>query len=247
MSTPTDDTRRLREDVSFAAEVIAAFLQMGVCPHGYDRDDLRTFQQRLEAVSVRSPEPQSMTPKPAHDCYEGADADGRCWCGGVAPNYPGVRSPELQQLCSVCYGNGVIKIHHGVSTCDHCGGSCYEPPSVRSPEPQHEHDEQRGDDDMPPGNWHAIEGPNGICACGPTEGCSVRLRRFIMMARVRSSEPCPRCAGLIPGKASTPHELATRLSALGNELNMLMSVRDMPDVDTTPIDEVIAHLSEPRK
>ncbi len=52
----TDDTRRLREDISFAAKVIAAFLQMGVCPHGYDRDDLRTFQQRLEAAAV-TPQP----------------------------------------------------------------------------------------------------------------------------------------------------------------------------------------------
>lgn len=33
--------------------------------------------------------------------------------------------------------------------------------------------------DMPPGNWHAIEGPNGMCACGPDEGCSERLRRHI--------------------------------------------------------------------
>jgi hypothetical protein len=37
-------------------------------------------------------------------------------------------------------------------------------------------------DDMPPGNWHAIEGPNGICACGPVEGCPERLQRFIRTA-----------------------------------------------------------------
>lgn len=37
----------------------------------------------------------------------------------------------------------------------------------------------RVDGDMPPGNWHAIEGPNGLCACGPVEGCPERLRRFI--------------------------------------------------------------------
>lgn len=31
------------------------------------------------------------------------------------------------QLCSVCEGNGVVKIPGGVSTCDHCDGKCYEP------------------------------------------------------------------------------------------------------------------------
>jgi DnaJ-class molecular chaperone len=30
-------------------------------------------------------------------------------------------SPDLA-LCSRCEGNGVVKIHHGVSVCDHCAG-----------------------------------------------------------------------------------------------------------------------------
>lgn len=30
-------------------------------------------------------------------------------------------------LCHQCGGNGVIKIHHGVSTCPRCSGRCYEP------------------------------------------------------------------------------------------------------------------------
>jgi hypothetical protein len=28
-------------------------------------------------------------------------------------------------------------------------------------------------------NWHAIEGPNGQCACGPVERCGDRLARYI--------------------------------------------------------------------
>jgi|SRR6185503_18832960 len=32
---------------------------------------------------------------------------------------------------------------------------------------------------LPPGNWHAIEGPNGMCACGPINGCPERLNAHI--------------------------------------------------------------------
>ncbi len=30
-------------------------------------------------------------------------------------------------LCHKCGGNGVIRIHHGVSICPRCSGRCYEP------------------------------------------------------------------------------------------------------------------------
>lgn len=33
-------------------------------------------------------------------------------------------------------------------------------------------------DMLPDGNWHAIEGPAGRCACGPDEACGQRLRRW---------------------------------------------------------------------
>ena len=34
---------------------------------------------------------------------------------------------DHSELCRVCGGNGVVKIFHGVSVCDHCHGRCYEP------------------------------------------------------------------------------------------------------------------------
>ncbi len=34
-------------------------------------------------------------------------------------------------LCTRCGGNGVIKIAHGVSSCPHCDGRCYEPEPAR--------------------------------------------------------------------------------------------------------------------
>jgi excinuclease UvrABC ATPase subunit len=30
-----------------------------------------------------------------------------------------------RELCDHCGGNGVVKIHHGVSVCPACHGSCY--------------------------------------------------------------------------------------------------------------------------
>lgn len=50
LDSPTPAPSALRADLSFAAEVIEAFLQMGVCPSGYDRDDLRAFANRLETL-----------------------------------------------------------------------------------------------------------------------------------------------------------------------------------------------------
>jgi hypothetical protein len=35
-----------------------------------------------------------------------------------------------RELCSRCSGNGVVKIHHGVSVCPHCHGECWEPPAA---------------------------------------------------------------------------------------------------------------------
>lgn len=40
-------------DLEFAADALAAFLQMGVCPHGYEREDLREFIPRLRALATR--------------------------------------------------------------------------------------------------------------------------------------------------------------------------------------------------
>lgn len=38
---------------------------------------------------------------------------------------------EEKELCSVCEGNGVVKIPGGVSVCSRCHGDCWEPdPSV---------------------------------------------------------------------------------------------------------------------
>lgn len=36
------------------------------------------------------------------------------------------------RLCSVCEGNGVVKIPGGTSSCDHCHGFCYEPQDDRN-------------------------------------------------------------------------------------------------------------------
>lgn len=35
-----------------------------------------------------------------------------------------------RKLCCVCDGNGVVKVHHGVSVCSHCHGECWEPPTA---------------------------------------------------------------------------------------------------------------------
>lgn len=36
-------------------------------------------------------------------------------------------------LCQQCGGNGVVKIHHGVSVCPRCKGHCYDPVGVPYP------------------------------------------------------------------------------------------------------------------
>lgn len=41
-------------DLSFAAEALAAFLLMGVCPAGYDREDLAEFVARLTRLAAPS-------------------------------------------------------------------------------------------------------------------------------------------------------------------------------------------------
>jgi hypothetical protein len=38
---------------------------------------------------------------------------------------------QIWKLCTVCEGNGVVKIPGGVSQCDHCHGTCYESPPQR--------------------------------------------------------------------------------------------------------------------
>lgn len=38
---------------------------------------------------------------------------------------------EQRELCSVCGGNGVVKIPGGVSVCDHCHGDSWEPQDTR--------------------------------------------------------------------------------------------------------------------
>lgn len=44
-------------------------------------------------------------------------------------------------------------------------------------------------EEYPPGNWHAIEGANGMCACGPDEGCHARLRRWIRAHQLHQPAP----------------------------------------------------------
>lgn len=55
--------------------------------------------------------------------------------------------------------------------------------------------DDRGGSMLPSGNWHAIEGPNGMCACGPNNGCPERLQRAFMDAsqpRWRRIETAPK-------------------------------------------------------
>lgn len=43
------------------------------------------------------------------------------------------RSGETsRELCRACGGNGVVKIHHGVSVCPQCDGDCWEPSAASS-------------------------------------------------------------------------------------------------------------------
>jgi len=42
------------------------------------------------------------------------------------PAPPDADTGTKRELCKRCEGNGVIKIHHGVSVCPRCDGFCYE-------------------------------------------------------------------------------------------------------------------------
>ena len=73
----------IRQDLSFAAEVIREFLLMGVCPHGYDREDLHEFTQRLDLASLRGEGWQPIETAP-----KGADVILLyCPAEGVMPGY----------------------------------------------------------------------------------------------------------------------------------------------------------------
>lgn len=57
-----------RVDVLFATELIRAFLRMGVCPSGYDRDDIQEFVQRLgRSQAAASDDVTSATKAPTPD------------------------------------------------------------------------------------------------------------------------------------------------------------------------------------
>jgi hypothetical protein len=43
------------------------------------------------------------------------------------------RETQEDELCRECHGNGVVKIHHGVSVCPRCRGRCWEPASPLGP------------------------------------------------------------------------------------------------------------------
>jgi hypothetical protein len=42
----------------------------------------------------------------------------------------GQEEPKERELCSHCGGDGVVKIHHGVSVCPQCHGDCWQPPAA---------------------------------------------------------------------------------------------------------------------
>ena len=65
-------------------------------------------------------------------------------CGEIVPactqhNCTQKTAPKATRaLCSVCLGNGVVKIHGGVAICDRCAGDCWEP----EPKPEEDHIER---------------------------------------------------------------------------------------------------------
>ena len=50
---------------------------------------------------------------------------------------------SLRELCSVCGGNGVVKIPGGISVCPRCDGECWEPLEARAGERRDERGEHK--------------------------------------------------------------------------------------------------------
>lgn len=137
---------------------------------------------------------------PVQECACGKNKTGAMYCGscrGLNPNYKPkgdksfVTSPVVSgdKECDTCHH--FLKLHYGSDNtlCVGCDGdrTC-KPPVTSSPDDVAGREldvrlavstdswEERFDSE----NWHAIEGPNGMCACGNEKGnCKIRLKSFI--------------------------------------------------------------------
>lgn len=102
---------------------------------------------------------------------------------------------------------------------------------------------------MPEGNWHAIEGPNGMCACGPVDGCPERLRRWIRKAidyweararflereRERALDELPDAWQRVPGSLAVKVAAYRDFVNAGSLLTALKAFRDQ-EAETSTMD-----------
>lgn len=66
-----------------------------------------------------------------------------------------------RELCNLCGGNGVMKIHHGVSVCPRCRGDYYEPPEAMSREAEAAWEWVKARTDP----WTGLDVDNRDCHC----------------------------------------------------------------------------------